>query len=77
MYTNLVIHTAAKCSFALEDLYKLYGVLSRAIHGKPWSGPKININTSELEQNQICMIEKLSNEISFQVEKKDDRPVIK
>jgi hypothetical protein len=54
-----------KCSSGInKDLYDIFGELSRAIHGAPWSGPSVNVKstfmTKEAKELIICLAESLS-----------------
>ena len=67
-WTNLIVDAAAECNLDAEELYDLYGTLSSEIHGKPWSGPAVQIVSSNLKTEYSCFIRNLATAFGFEVQ---------
>ena len=51
----------------IADLYAIYGQLSDAIHGQPWVGPAVRINSS-LDLKTRKLIENITKDLNINIE---------
>ena len=51
----------------ITDLYAIYGQLSEAIHGQPWVGPAVRVNSS-LDPKTRTFIENIAKDLGIKIE---------
>ena len=56
-----------KCQGADIDLYEIYGELSSAIHGAPWSGPSLRVASHHTSKQALKLIRCLGKAMFIEV----------